>query len=182
MCAVIISDLHLSKVESPLTERFLQMLEVLPCYSKELYILGDLFEFWPGDDVQDPLAIEVIKALKNLVNNNVAVFFQQGNRDFLIGNTFIKNTGVQLLCDHQLQTIVGQQVLLMHGDLLCVDDHQYQRFRKIMHNSFLQWLWSITPMSWRESIVIKVRRKSVEGNSNKSKQLWMLTNRLLLKL
>ena len=123
-----------------ITAQFLEFLEREAQQAQALYILGDLFEAWIGDDDPDPDKRRVIEALRSLTGSGVPTYFIHGNRDFLIGRRFAKETGVTLLPDPTLIQMYGQRVLLMHGDTLCIDDPDYQRLRRIVRNPLVQFI------------------------------------------
>lgn len=127
---IFISDLHLSLDKQDVTRRFLAFLQNRAASSQALYILGDLFDAWIGDDDYTPPNKEVRKNLKQLVDAGTQVFLQLGNRDFLLGQEFAAQTGVSLLGDYAVIDLFGVPTLLTHGDLLCSDDIAYQQFRE----------------------------------------------------
>ena len=129
--ALFISDLHLSAERPETSEQFFRFLGDEASRAAALYILGDLFEYWAGDDeltdrAGDPLAADVAKALKSLSENGVRVSFMHGNRDFLLAAKFCAATGSTLLQDPSVVELGRSPTLLMHGDTLCTDDHDYQ--------------------------------------------------------
>jgi UDP-2,3-diacylglucosamine hydrolase len=133
-----ISDLHLQSSEPKIVHAFLHFLTEYAAYAECLYILGDFFEAWIGDDDNTPLVKQIKAALQTLTAQGIPVYFMHGNRDFLIGQRFAKETGVQLLADPTLLNLYGKKILLMHGDLLCIDDQKYQQFRKKAHDPKFQ--------------------------------------------
>lgn len=126
---LFISDLHLSATRPETTRRFLAFLATRARQAERLYILGDLFDAYIGDDDNSPPNREVKAALKTLTSSGTAVWFQHGNRDFLLGDRFCRETGVGLLGDYAVIELYGEQALLTHGDLLCTDDTLYQAAR-----------------------------------------------------
>ena len=130
---LFISDLHLAIEKPRITKIFLKFLSSRATQAKELYILGDLFDVWVGDDDLTPPNKKIRQHLKNLIASGTAVYLQQGNRDFLLGTQFCQETGVNLLDDYHLLNLFGTKTLLMHGDLLCTDDIGYQAFRVLSH-------------------------------------------------
>ncbi len=128
-----LSDVHLSIDKPDITRFFLQFLETHATQAQAIYILGDLFDTWVGDDDFSPPTNKIRHAFKNLTNSNVAIYFQRGNRDFLIGEKFASETGVILLDDYAVIDLNGTKTLLTHGDLLCSDDIAYQQFRLKSH-------------------------------------------------
>lgn len=127
---LFISDLHIAVEKKEITHRFLSFLQETASQAHALYILGDLFDSWIGDDDNLPPNPAIKKALKKLTDAGVAVYFQAGNRDFLVGQTFARETGVTLLGDYHVIDLFGIKTLLTHGDLLCSDDVAYQAFRQ----------------------------------------------------
>lgn len=130
---LFISDLHLSIERPQVTRKFLELLKTRATKAQALYILGDLFDTWIGDDDFSPPINTVKKHLKALTDQGVAVFYIHGNRDFLIGKRFSTQTGVTLLDEYSVINLYGTNTLLMHGDLLCTDDLPYQEFRIKSH-------------------------------------------------
>ncbi|WP_349431638.1 UDP-2,3-diacylglucosamine diphosphatase [Methylomarinum sp. Ch1-1] len=126
---IFISDLHISLEKKAITRRFLAFLENRAVRAGALYILGDLFDAWIGDDDSTPPNKAIKKQLKQLTASGTAVYLQVGNRDFLLGRQFAEETGVRLLDDYHVIDLFGVQTLLTHGDLLCSDDIAYQQFR-----------------------------------------------------
>ncbi len=130
---IFISDLHLTIERPEVTKKFLQFLDTGATKAKALYILGDLFDTWIGDDDFSPPINRVKKHLQALTAQGVPVFYIHGNRDFLIGKRFSEQTGVVLLDEYSLIDLYGTPTLLTHGDLLCTDDLPYQAFRQKSH-------------------------------------------------
>jgi UDP-2,3-diacylglucosamine hydrolase len=127
---LFISDLHLGPMRPAITRRFLNFLAFRAPGAKALYILGDLFDTWVGDDDPSPPGRKVKAALQRLGASGTRIYFQHGNRDFLIGKRFLEETGIRLLEDYAVIDLYGSRTLLMHGDLLCTDDRPYLEFRK----------------------------------------------------
>ena len=138
MRRLFIADLHLNPARPEHSCALIDFCQQRIHADDELYILGDLFDAWIGDDVGIITYADVIACFKQLTTNGTQVFFMAGNRDFLIGNEFSQATGVQLLVDPTVVTFEGQDVLLMHGDTLCTDDIGYQNFRSLVRNSSWQ--------------------------------------------
>lgn len=130
---LFISDLHLSLEKPEITRRFLNFLAHRATKAKAVYILGDLFDTWIGDDDFMPPNNKIRLQLKQLTDSGIPVFLQQGNRDFLLGNRFAQDTGVTLLSEYAVIDLYGTPTLLTHGDLLCTDDLPYQAFRVKSH-------------------------------------------------
>lgn len=126
---LFIADLHLALGKADITRRFLDFLQHRASQASALYILGDLFDAWIGDDDNTPPNKTIKNALRSLKDNGTEIFLLQGNRDFLLGQQFCIESGVTLLDDYALIYLEGRPVLLTHGDLLCSDDAAYQAFR-----------------------------------------------------
>jgi UDP-2,3-diacylglucosamine hydrolase len=136
-------------------------------HAEKLYVLGDLFEFWIGDDDNSPFNVVIKEAFKALTQHGVKCYFIQGNRDFLLNKRFCKETGVQLLADHTVIDINNEKVLIMHGDTLCIDDIKYQEFRAKVHQPWLQWVFNRIPLFIRQRIVKNVQDKIKEKKQHK---------------
>ncbi len=134
---LFISDLHLSLEKPEITRRFLSFLAGRARTAKAVYILGDLFDTWIGDDDFMPPNNKVRQQLKQLTDSGIKVYLQQGNRDFLLGTRFAQDTGVTLLDEYAVIDLYGTPTLITHGDLLCTDDLPYQTFRVKSHT--LEW-------------------------------------------
>lgn len=166
-----ISDLHLSENHPKITELFLQFMQQKAPLAERVYILGDLFDFWIGDDEQSPLIEQVKTAIKTLTTSGVKCYFICGNRDFLIGKRFAKETGMEILPDYQLIDLYGKKTLLCHGDTLCIDDVKYQQFRRKVHQAWRQKLFLCLPLFIRLNIANKIRAKSQQDKQSKSRAI-----------
>lgn len=131
MTTLFISDLHLEADRPDIGKQFLNFLREDASEADDLYILGDLFESWVGDDDPNTHYFTIKRALRKLVDSGIPVYFMHGNRDFMIGERFAEETGVQILPDPVVHEIHGQDVLLSHGDAYCTDDLEYQAVRKM---------------------------------------------------
>lgn len=168
---IFISDLHLCDSRPHITAAFIEFLELTATKAQALYILGDLFEYWAGDDTIEVGAQQTsIDALRRL-SENVPVFFMAGNRDFLIGDGFSKATGITILPDPSLITLYGKPVLLSHGDALCTDDTAYQVFRTEVRNETWQRQFLSQPLEARIAFIEQLRAKSEQEKSTKSMQI-----------
>jgi len=146
MTTLFIADLHLSDQRPEITELFIHFLNNKARQCRALYILGDLFEAWLGDDCILPSYQPIIQSLKDLSDNNIPIYFIHGNRDFLIGEEFCNLTGCTLLNESTVINIDNKQYLVMHGDTLCTDDVKYQEFRKMVRSpEWQQQLLAKTP-------------------------------------
>jgi UDP-2,3-diacylglucosamine hydrolase len=159
---LFISDLHLDGARPDITAQFLDFLDREARRAQALYILGDLFEAWIGDDDPDPDKRRVLQGLRSVTSAGVKTFLIHGNRDFLIGNRFCRETGVELLNDGTLIDMYGRRVLLMHGDLLCTDDHAYQRLRRIVRNPIVQFVLRRLSLRQRQRLAERMREGSKE--------------------
>lgn len=161
MTAFFISDLHLDESTPEATQYLIDFLQNR-CLAQatHLIILGDFFEVWLGDDVIEPWHQPIIKALKTVSDSGIKTYFMQGNRDFLLGKRFCQQAGLTLLEDPTLMRLNDQQVLLMHGDLLCTDDVDYQRFRRLVRRPLVQRVFHCLPKRWRQRLAATARAKS----------------------
>ncbi len=166
-----IADLHLSESRPELTALFLRFMQEKAPHAQELYILGDLFDFWVGDDEASSLIDSVKQAIRNVSDQGVACYFQHGNRDFMIGERFAHACGMKLLPDYQVVGLFGRQALLCHGDTLCIDDVRYQHFRKKVHQKWRQKLFLMLPLPVRLKIAHKIRLASKQDKQQKSAEI-----------
>ena len=166
-----IADLHLSENRPHLLALFRQFMQEQAPEAEKLYILGDLFDFWIGDDEQSDLISEVQQLIRHLTEQGVPCYFQHGNRDFLIGKKFAKACGLTLLPTYQVIDLYGTPTLLCHGDTLCVDDVKYQQYRKKVHQKWRQWLFLHLPLKVRLNIAEKIRAKSRQDKQLKSTEI-----------
>lgn len=169
---LFISDLHLCDSRPHITQAFIEFLENTAAKAQALYILGDLFEYWAGDDA---IAVgthqATIHALNKLATSGVQVFFMHGNRDFLIGVGFASATGIKILPDPSLITLYGKLVLLSHGDALCTDDVAYQQFRSEVRSATWKKQFLSKPLSDRVAYIEQLRTQSEQAKSSKSMQI-----------
>lgn len=168
MRTLFIADLHLSEQEPAITAGFLRFLQRDAYQADALYILGDFFEYWIGDDDPQTLHREIAAALRDLTASGVPCYFIHGNRDFLIGKRFAQECGMTLLPQETLLTLYGHRILIMHGDTLCIDDEDYQRYRRKVHNPLIQTLFLWLPLRTRLNIAAKMRNRSQMTNGDKS--------------
>ncbi|WP_449546159.1 UDP-2,3-diacylglucosamine diphosphatase [Lelliottia amnigena] len=168
MATLFIADLHLQTEEPAITAGFLRFLQGEARSADALYILGDLFEAWIGDDDPNPLHREIATEIKALTASGVPCYFIHGNRDFLIGKRFAHESGMTLLPEENVLELYGRKILIMHGDTLCTDDTGYLAFRAKVHTPWIQTLFLALPLFIRNRIAAKMRAGSKAANSNKS--------------
>ena len=171
MTTLFISDLHLEAARPEIGEQFLEFLEQEAAYAEALYILGDLFEAWIGDDDPNPHYAEMKSTIRSVADDGVPVFFMHGNRDFLIGQRFARETGVQLLPDPCKVNLYGQDVLLSHGDALCIDDVKYQEVRTVTRNPGWQAMMLKKPLAERQAIARQARADSMAHGGSLDPQI-----------
>jgi UDP-2,3-diacylglucosamine hydrolase len=160
---LFISDLHLSAHRPATVTLFLKFLEQVASGAEALYILGDLFDAWLGDDDPTPPIPQIQSALRNLATQGTALFLMHGNRDFLIGEKFCQDTGCTLLPDPTVIDLAGTPTLLMHGDLLCTDDLTYQAARRQLRNETFISDFLSKPLAERSALAAEYRRQSGEA-------------------
>lgn len=171
MTTLFISDLHLDPARPDITNQALAFLEAETRGAEALYVLGDLFEAWVGDDDPEPEKRRVIAALKTLTDGGLPCYFMHGNRDFLVGKGFAAASGCTLLEDPTLIEVYGTPVMLMHGDTLCTDDHEYQAFRKMVRNPDWQRAMLSRPLAERLAIARQLRETSTASMAGKSMEI-----------
>jgi UDP-2,3-diacylglucosamine hydrolase len=164
---LFVSDLHLDPERPETTQLFLDFLGHGARPAEALYILGDLFEAWIGDDDDTPMNREVIEGLRSCTASGTPVFVMHGNRDFLLGKEFARQSGCTLLDDPTRIDLYGTPTLLMHGDLLCTDDSEYMKFRDMVHDPDWQTDMLSRPLKERRQIAADMRKASRELNSGK---------------
>ena len=182
---LMIADLHLDPAAPAMTDGFLDWLEHRARGADALYILGDLFEAWIGDDLLDhvdndpgghaALAMRVAQALRRLADAGTAIYLMHGNRDFLLGHRFASAAGAKLLSDPALLRFADQPVLLMHGDSLCTRDEAYMRFREQARNPAWQEQVLAMPLADRLQLAASLRQQSGEATSNKAEEIMDVT-------
>jgi len=171
MTTLFISDLHLDDRRPESTAWLMEFLQTEAADADALYILGDLFEFWLGDDVPTPCGQQVAQALSRLDDLGVPVFFQHGNRDFLIRDSYAKQAGMTLLPEELVVDLYGEEVLLMHGDSMCTDDVPYQQFRSLVRDRDWQDVFLSKSPPERLQIAMQARDASAEHKGNLSMEI-----------
>lgn len=164
--SLLISDLHLATDTHDINDCFFRFCEQYARNAEKLYILGDFFNAYVGDDIQNDFSRKIEAQLKKLTDHGVSVYFMHGNRDFFVGKNFLKRTGCIFLKDPSVVDLYGIKTLLLHGDSLCTKDIKHQKFRKKSHNKFYQkcFLWFV-PKRKRIAIANKMRMKSMKHQS-----------------
>ena len=167
---LVIADLHLSPERSDISQCFLTFLKKHKSQHDALYILGDLFEAWVGDDDITDFTTSIADAIKDF-SASTPVYFIHGNRDFLLGKKYADRCGMTLLPDQHQITLYSRNVLFMHGDQLCTDDVDYQKFRKTSRSWWWKGLFLLLPLSMRRKKAAEYRRRSVEQQKYKSQDI-----------
>src|SRR5690606_20620445 len=157
---LLISDLHLEEQRPDITRAFLRFLRERAVQAEALYILGDFFEVWIGDDGMSPFQHEIAVALRQLSETGTRIFLMHGNRDFLIGQAFCREAGCTLLNDPCVVELAGERVLLMHGDSLCTADQAYMRMRRLLRNPLSLFILRHCPLAKRQQVARKLRKES----------------------
>ncbi len=174
MALYFISDLHLSPSVPTVTAGFKAFLtELTP--QDSLYILGDFFDAWIGDDEDAPYYRNIIDELRALTEQGIALFFQHGNRDFLIGDRFAEETGATLLPEEHLVEDQGLRAVVLHGDSLCTRDQEYMAFRAQARNPLFQQQILSLPLEQRRVMAAQLRAQSKHMNSNKAEDIMDVT-------
>lgn len=176
-----IADLHLAENRPDITACFLSFLKNEAPVAEQLYILGDLFEYWIGDDDNTSFINDVSSALFKLKQTGTKIFYIHGNRDFLIGNRFAKKSGMTLLPEIDKIDLYGQPVVVMHGDTLCTKDIGYQKFRKKSRSWWWQTMVKSLPLFVRRKIAEDYRKQSAEATSQKSQEIMDVTESEVIK-
>ena len=171
MTTLFISDLHLDASRPEITELFLAFLRDEASRADHLYILGDFFEAWVGDDDDDPHHGRVMDGLRKLTACGVPLSLMHGNRDFLIGRAFLQRTGAELLPEPTLLELNGKPSLLMHGDVLCTDDREYQMVRRMLRDPAWQKDYLAKPLTERRAIAAHAREQSRKHTAAKAEYI-----------
>ena len=162
-----ISDLHLSENTPSVTEGFFEFLKTAAQELSHLYILGDLFEAWVGDDNDSQHAMSVMQKINHATRNGLEIFFIHGNRDFLCGQKFAEQSNLTLLPDPYFLNFFDQKIALSHGDSFCTEDLEYIKFKKEVRSEEWQQEFLQKPLDDRLNIASSMRDASQKNNSNK---------------
>ena len=167
--ALFISDLHLQRSHPRTSAAFLSFLEHHAQHAHALYLLGDLFEYWAGDDdLEDPFNARMTAAIRAVSDAGVHVYWIAGNRDFLVGSGFAAAAGATLLSEPHVTTIAGQRIVLLHGDAECTKDVAYMEFRAMVRQPAWQRQFLAMPLAQRKAIIDGLRKNSREQNGEKA--------------
>jgi UDP-2,3-diacylglucosamine hydrolase len=175
MSTLFISDLHLEETRPEITAAFHRFVREQASQADTLYILGDFFEAWIGDDEHTPLQDDVAETLRQLTAGGTRLFLMHGNRDFLLGNDLCERVGGTLLDDPTVVDLYGEPTLLMHGDSLCIADIEYQKFRKNMRNPEWQQAFLKRPLADRQQVARQLRQISMARNQGKQESIMDVT-------
>ena len=174
--ALFISDLHLQASHPRTAEAFFRFLAERAAHAERLYLLGDIFEYWAGDDdLDDPFNRSVATALRRVSDGGTAVYWLGGNRDFLVGTGFADAAGLTLLPEPHVATIGGRQVVLVHGDAQCTDDVKYMAFRAQVRDPAWQRQFLAMPLAQRKAIIAGLREGSRAAHGEKSYEIMDVT-------
>ena len=168
---LFIADLHLAPERPEVIHLFERFVDEVAIHAERIYILGDFLEYWLGDDDKAEGLEKVFLSLKKLSDANVSVFFMAGNRDFLLGDELAKKCGFKIIEEPFIETINDQAMLLMHGDTLCTDDIEYQKFRTMVRDKSWQQQILARPLQEREQIARSMRQQSEYANAEKDYEI-----------
>ncbi|WP_285962145.1 UDP-2,3-diacylglucosamine diphosphatase [Pseudomonas tohonis] len=172
---LLISDLHLEEERPDITRAFLRFLQTRASQAEALYILGDFFETWIGDDAMTPYQRTIAQALRQVADGGTRIFLMHGNRDFMIGTRFCREAGCTLLADPSRVVLAGHPVVLMHGDSLCTRDEAYMRMRRILRNPVVLWILRHLPLATRHKLARKLRSESRMQTRQKAAEITDVT-------
>ena len=178
---LFISDLHLAPERPEVIHLFERFVDEVAIHAERLYILGDFLEYWLGDDDKATGLESTFQSLKKLSDAGVSVFFMVGNRDFLIGSKLAKKCGFEIIEEPYIESINGSNALLIHGDTLCTDDVEYQKFRVMVRNGEWQQQILARPLQEREQIAISMRQQSEYANAEKDFQIMDVNQKAVIK-
>ena len=179
--SIFVSDIHLTQNNELIKNSFFSFLDNFPEEVNNLFIVGDLFDLWIGDDVRNELVEDLHLKLKKITNNKKNIFFFHGNRDFLVGESFCKTSNMKLIHEPTVFEFFGYKTLILHGDQLCTEDVDYQNFCKIVRNE--QWQSDFLSLSIPERLKIaqNVRKESSVSLANKDDYITDVADRTVLK-
>jgi UDP-2,3-diacylglucosamine hydrolase len=170
--ALFVSDVHLQESMPHTAEAFLHFLQEYGTRTHRLYLLGDLFEYWAGDDdIDEPFNRRIVDALRAVSDHGVEVYWIAGNRDFLVGDSFARAAGMTLLSDPHVATLAGKRIVLAHGDAQCTDDTAYMAFRAQVRQPAWQQAFLSSSLADRKALIAKMRDGSKEAQRGKSYEI-----------
>ncbi len=181
MSIYFISDLHLEETRPDISRAFFSFLNEKKADMEQLYILGDFFENWIGDDERSTFQRAIMAAIRKLTDQGIPVYFTHGNRDFLIGAGFASETGCQLLEETSIIDVYGENVLIMHGDSLCTRDTGYMKFRKNARNPKWQQAFLSRPLEDRQTVARQLREISAAQNKGKKQEIMDVTPKEVIR-
>jgi len=179
---VFISDIHLSEHKPEINLVFNKFINWAKDEVKNLYLLGDIFDVWLGDDDDDPFIESIRQQLKQLNNQGTKIYLMRGNRDVMMGSKFADSIGATLLEDPTVINLFGNATLLMHGDTLCTKDIKYLKFRKKMHNPLIRFMLLNLPLSIRQKIAKKARSESKAHQAKQTEEIMDVTQEEVLRV
>ncbi|MDP3268953.1 MAG: UDP-2,3-diacylglucosamine diphosphatase [Legionella sp.] len=176
---VFISDLHLHPEDKEIQNRFNAFIEWAKVSTKEVYILGDFFHAWAGDDSLDQWSSEVAQQIRDLVDLGINVYYMHGNRDFLLGSGFANRAGWKILKEPKIIQLGSEPVLLVHGDGYCTNDISHQRFRRLTRNKLFITLFLALPLGYRQKLVNNVRSRSMNDKTKSTEEMNVVDSAVL---
>ena len=182
MSIAFVSDLHLEPIENKRVKVFFKFLNDAVNKYEELYILGDFFEYWIGDDDTQSVNKLIMQRLKAAIDNGLKIYFIHGNRDFLIGSEFESKTGVKILADQHTFNIGEKKIMISHGDAFCVDDVEYQEMKREIRSDSWKKDFLAKSISERVDFANDLRTKSSERNSNKPENIMDVNDNYVLEV
>ena len=182
MTTLFISDLHLCPERPKITQVFLDFLAQRGRQAQALYILGDFFDAWIGDDAMDDFALSIVQALRSLADTGVKIYLMPGNRDFLYGKVFSALSGVTLIADPTCIDLYGKPTLLVHGDSLCTEDKSFQVFRYLIRHPLLCKIFLGLSLNFRTRFAANLRHKSTDANKHKTAYLMDVSQQSVEKM
>tara|TARA_Y100001970_G_scaffold144546_1_gene177530 strand:+ start:53 stop:769 length:717 start_codon:yes stop_codon:yes gene_type:complete len=182
MSIAFVSDLHLEPIENKKVKVFFQFLNNAVYKYEELYILGDFFEYWIGDDDIQPANKLIMQTLKTASDNGLKIYFIHGNRDFLVGSGFESETGVRILEDQYTFSLEGKKIMIAHGDTFCIDDVEYQEMKRKIRSDSWKKDFLAKSISERVDFANDLRTKSAKRNSNKPENIMDVNDNYVLEV
>ena len=182
MSIAFISDLHLEPIENKRAKAFFQFIDNAVNKHEELYILGDFFKYWIGDDDTQPINKSIMQKLKYASDNGLKIYFIHGNRDFLIGSDFESETGIRILEDQYTFSLEDKKIMIAHGDTFCIDDVEYQEMKKEIRSDSWKKDFLAKSISERVDFANDLRKRSAERNSNKPENIMDVNDDYVLEI